>query len=192
MPNMTGLEFLVQASAIYPDARRVLLTAYADTDAAIKAINQVQVDHYLLKPWDPPEDKLYPVLSDLLDDWKLEHQPAFDGIRVIGHQWTPESHRIKDFLALNHVPYVWMDVDSNAEARQLLDAVDEKERVMPMLFFTDGTHLANPSNRVIADKIGIHTIADQPLYDLLVVGAGPAGLAAAVYGASEGLRTLVV
>jgi thioredoxin reductase (NADPH) len=192
MPNMTGLEFLVQASAIYPDARRVLLTAYADTDAAIKAINQVQVDHYLLKPWDPPEDKLYPVLSDLLDDWQLAHQPAFDGIRVIGHQWTPESHRIKDFLARNHVPYVWMDFDSNAEARQLVEMVENSECVMPMLFFSDGTHLANPSNRVIADKIGIHTIADQPLYDLLVVGAGPAGLAAAVYGASEGLRTLVV
>jgi thioredoxin reductase (NADPH) len=192
MPNMTGLEFLERASSLYPDARRVLLTAYADTDAAITAINQVQVDHYLLKPWDPPEDKLYPVLSDLLDDWQMVHQPPFDGIRLVGHQWTPDSHRVKDFLARNHVPYVWMDIVSNGEAQELLDMVEDTEPALPLLFFTDGTHLANPSNRAIADRIGIQTIADQPLYDLLVVGAGPAGLAAAVYGASEGLRTLVV
>jgi thioredoxin reductase (NADPH) len=192
MPNMTGLEFLEQASDIYPDARRVLLTAYADTDAAIKAINQVQVDHYLLKPWDPPEDKLYPVLSDLLADWQLVHDATFDGIRVVGHEWTPDSHRVKDFLARNHVPYLWMDCTLNGEAQKLLDLVEQEKRVMPMLFFSDGTHLGNPSNRTIADKMGIQTIADQPVYDLLVVGGGPAGLAAAVYGASEGLRTLVV
>jgi thioredoxin reductase (NADPH) len=192
MPNMTGLEFLERASSIYPDARRVLLTAYADTEAAINAINQVQLDHYLLKPWDPPEEKLYPVLTDLLDDWQMVHQPGFDGIRVVGHPWTPDSHRVKDFLARNNVPYLWMDIESNAEAQDLLDMVEDQEPALPMLFFTDGKHLANPSNRAIADRIGIQTIADQPLYDLLVVGAGPAGLAAAVYGASEGLRTLVV
>jgi len=192
MPQMTGLEFLERASALYPDARRVLLTAYADTDAAISAINQVQVDHYLLKPWDPPEDKLYPVISDLLDDWQVAHQPAFDGIRVVGHQWTPDSHRVKDFLARNHVPYVWMDLLSNSEAQGLLALVEDAAPALPILFFSDGTTLANPSNRAIADRIGLQTIADQPLYDLLVVGAGPAGLAAAVYAASEGLRTLVV
>jgi thioredoxin reductase (NADPH) len=192
MPNMSGLEFLERASSIYPDARRVLLTAYADTEAAIEAINQVQLDHYLLKPWDPPEEKLYPVLTDLLDDWQTVHQPGFDGIRVVGHPWTPDSHRVKDFLARNNVPYLWMDIESNAEASDLLDMVQDQEPELPMLFFTDGKHLANPTNRAIADRIGIQTVADQPLYDLLVVGAGPAGLAAAVYGASEGLRTLVV
>jgi thioredoxin reductase (NADPH) len=192
MPNMTGVEFLQEAMRIYPDARRVLLTAYADTDAAITAINQVQVDHYLLKPWDPPEEKLFPVLSDLLDDWQLVYQAPFDGIRVIGHAWTPDSHRIKDFLARNHVPYVWMDLETNGEAQQLLTTLPETGPDLPVVLCQDGTHLANPSNRAIADRIGIHTIADQPLYDLLVVGAGPAGLAAAVYGASEGLRTLAV
>ncbi|MBE0594731.1 MAG: FAD-dependent oxidoreductase [Gemmatimonadales bacterium] len=192
MPGMTGLEFLAQASVLFPDARRVLLTAYADTDAAIAAINQVHLDHYLLKPWDPPEEKLYPLISDLLDDWQMEHQPAFDGIRVVGHPWTPDSFRVKDFLARNHVPYVWMDVVSNSEAQELLALAKEPEPALPMLFFSDGTTLGNPSNRAIADRIGIQTVADQPLYDLLVVGAGPAGLAAAVYGASEGLRTLVV
>jgi len=192
MPEMTGLEFLAQASVLFPDARRVLLTAYADTDAAIAAINEVQLDHYLLKPWDPPEEKLYPLISELLDDWQLAHPPVFDGIRVVGHPWTPDSYRVKDFLARNNVPYVWLDVVSNGEARELLALVEDREPALPMLFFTDGTTLANPSNRTIADRIGIQTIADQPLYDLIVVGAGPAGLAAAVYGASEGLKTLVV
>jgi thioredoxin reductase (NADPH) len=192
MPNMTGLDFLERASSIYPDARRVLLTAYADTDAAIKAINDVQVDHYLLKPWDPPEDKLYPVLTDLLEDWRLVGQSEFEGIRVIGHRCAPDSHRVKDFLARNHVPYAWVDIVSTPEAAELLDMVEATDQDLPVLLFSDGTQLANPSNRRIADRIGIQTIADQPLYDLLVVGAGPAGLAAAVYGASEGLRTLVV
>jgi thioredoxin reductase (NADPH) len=192
MPGMTGLEFLEKAIALYPDARRVLLTAYADTDAAITAINQVQVDHYLLKPWHPPEEKLYPVISDLLDDWQMAHQAPFDGIRLVGHQWTPDSHRVKDFLARNHVPYVWMDLLTSSEARDLRATVPDAQTALPLLFFPDGTSLANPSNRAIADRIGIQTIADQPLYDLIVVGAGPAGLAAAVYAASEGLRTLVV
>jgi thioredoxin reductase (NADPH) len=192
MPAMTGLEFLAQAGALYPDARRVLLTAYADTDAAISAINQVQVDHYLLKPWDPPEERLYPVIEELLDDWQVAHAPTTDGIRVVGHPWTPDSHRVKEFLGRNHVPYAWLDIATSADARNLLAMAAERDPALPMLFFPDGSTLANPSNRAIADRIGLQTIADQPLYDLLVVGAGPAGLAAAVYGASEGLRTLVV
>jgi thioredoxin reductase (NADPH) len=192
MPNMTGLEFLEKARALFPDARRVLLTAYADTDAAIAAINEVQLDHYLLKPWDPPEEKLHPVLADLLDDWQLVHRPSFEGIRVVGYQWTSDSYRVKDFLARNNVPYMWMDLDANEEARSLLAAAEDPEATLPWLVLPGGATMSNPSNREIADRIGIHTIADQPLYDLLVVGAGPAGLAAAVYGASEGLRTLVV
>ena len=192
MPSMTGLEFLAQAGALYPDARRVLLTAYADTDAAISAINEVQVDHYLLKPWDPPEERLYPVIEELLDDWQVAHRPSAEGIRVVAHPWTPDSHRVKEFLARNHVPYAWMDVATSADARALLATVAESEPALPMLFFPDGSTLANPTNRAIADRIGLQTMADQPLYDLVVVGAGPAGLAAAVYGASEGLRTLVV
>jgi len=192
MPGMTGVEFLERAMERYPDARRVLLTAYADTDAAIAAINRAQIDHYLLKPWDPPEDKLYPVLADLLADWKAVHELPFDGIRVVGLQWSPDSHRIKDFLARNHVPYAWSDISADREAAALLDSAGDPNPRLPVLFFTDGSHLDNPSNREIADRIGIRTIAEQPLYDLLVVGAGPAGLAAAVYGASEGLRTLVV
>jgi len=192
MPEMTGLEFLEEASVLYPEARRVLLTAYADTDAAISAINLVQVDHYLLKPWDPPEERLYPVLDDLLADWLVAHAPSADGIRVVGHEWTPDAHRVKEFLARNHVPYAWLDVATNAAARDLLELAGTDEPVLPMLFFPDGTTAGNPSNRDIADRIGLQTMADQPLYDLVVVGAGPAGLAAAVYGASEGLRTLVV
>ncbi len=192
MPGMTGVEFLERAIERYPEARRVLLTAYADTEAAIAAINQVQIDHYLLKPWDPPEEKLYPVLSDLLADWRAVNEPPFDGIRVVGHQWSPESHRIKDFLARNHVPYAWLDVSAGGEAEELLKSAGSPAPQLPVLFFTDGSSLSNPSNREIADRVGIRTIAEQPLYDLIVVGAGPAGLAAAVYGASEGLRTLVV
>ncbi len=192
MPVMSGLEFLEKASPLYPETRRVLLTAYADTDAAISAINRVQVDHYLLKPWDPPEERLYPVIEDLLDDWQVARAPSAEGIRVVGHSWTPDSHRIKDFLGRNHVPYVWLDVATSAPARELLAAAGGQELTLPVLFFPDGSTLANPSNRTIADRVGLHTIAEQPLYDLLVVGAGPAGLAAAVYGASEGLRTIAV
>ncbi len=192
MPGMTGLEFLERASVTYPEARRVLLTAYADTDAAITAINRVQVDHYLMKPWDPPEERLYPVLEELLDDWKVAHRPAAAGIRVVGLPWTADSHRIKEFLARNHVPYVWMDVVVSPEAQSLLEHSGHPASALPLLFLADGTALANPANREIADRVGLHTTAEQPLYDLLIVGAGPAGLAAAVYGASEGLKTLVV
>ena len=192
MPTMTGVQFLERAIQIYPDARRVLLTAYADTEAAIGAINQVQIDHYLLKPWDPPEEKLYPVLSDLLDDWWATYRPPFQGVRVVGHQWSPDSHRVKDFLARNNVPYLWLDLATNGDARGLLDNLTVPSPALPCLIMEDGSCLPNPTNRAIATAAGLQTIADQPLYDLLIVGAGPAGLAAAVYGASEGLRTLVV
>jgi thioredoxin reductase (NADPH) len=192
MPAMTGVEFLQRAVDIYPDAKRVLLTAYADTDAAIRAINQVHIDHYLLKPWDPPEEKLFPVLTDLLDDWRSAYRPPFEGIRVVGNQWAPDSHRVKEFLARNNIPYLWMDPEVSQEARRLIEVSGKKKLELPCLFFLDGSILENPQNRQIAERSGLKTSADMPFYDLVVVGAGPAGLAAAVYGASEGLRTLVV
>ena len=191
MPNMNGVEFLKEAIKIFPESKRVLLTAYADTDAAIEAINRVRIDHYLLKPWDPPEERLYPLLSDLLDDWQSAYQPPFEGIRVVGSHWSPASHQVKDFLARNNIPYRWLDPEKSEEARQLLALSDTKQE-LPCLFFTDGTTLEKPDNREIADKVGLKTTADMPLYDLAVIGAGPAGLAASVYGASEGLKTLVV
>jgi len=192
MPSMTGVEFLEKAMDYYPDARRVLLTAYADTDAAIKAINDVHIDHYLLKPWDPPIEKLYPVLNDLLGDWQSTHRSPFRGIRVIGHQWDPESHRIKEFLARNQIPYQWLDPETNEEARLLLDKPGEKKTELPLVLFEDGGSLEKPENLEIAERVGLKTSAEKPFYDLVVVGAGPAGLAASVYGASEGLKTLVV
>jgi len=192
MPAMSGVDFLSEAVQIYPDARRVLLTAYADTDAAIKAINDVQIDYYLLKPWAPPEEKLFPVLTDLLDEWHVSHPPPFDGIRVLGNRWSPELHEIKDFLARNHVPYMWLDLEAGDDAQELLESAGLDSSSLPCLFFPDGTALHHPDNRQIAEKVGMKTIADKPFYDLVVVGGGPAGLAAAVYGGSEGLETLVV
>jgi thioredoxin reductase (NADPH) len=192
MPQMTGVEFLEKAADLYPEARRVLLTAYADTDAAIRAINQVHIDHYLLKPWDPPKEKLYPVLTDLLDDWRLGYEPVFGGIRVVGHQWEPASHQVKDFLTRNNIPYLWLDIDRSGDAIFLVESANLRARDLPCLFFQDGSVLRRPDNRAIAERVGLQTVADHPLYDLIVIGAGPAGLAAAVYGASEGLRTIVV
>ncbi len=192
MPGMTGVGFLEKAVELYPETRKVLLTAYADTDAAIKAINEVRIDHYLLKPWDPPEEKLYPVLTDLLDDWRSAYRPPFEGIRVVGNRWAPASHRVKDFLTRNQIPYLWLDAEVSEEARQLLNLSEHTRPVLPCLFFPDGSVLEKPENREIAERVGLQTSADISLYDLVVVGAGPAGLAAAVYGASEGLRTLVV
>lgn len=191
MPNMSGVEFLKKAIELFPDSKRVLLTAYADTDAAIKAINEVRIDHYLLKPWDPPEEHLYPLLSDLLEDWQSAYQPPFDGIRVVGSHWSPASHQVKDFLAGNNIPYRWLDPDNSEEARQLL-ALSDSAPELPCLFFADGSTLDKPTNKEIAEKVGLKTAADMPLYDLAIIGAGPAGLAASVYGASEGLKTLVV
>ena len=192
MPKMTGVEFLEKAIELYPGAKRVLLTAYADTDAAIRAINKVQIDYYLLKPWDPPEERLYPVLTDLLDDWRSTYRPPFEGIRVVGNQWAPASHQVKDFLARNCIPYLWLDVEQSGEAKRLIEASGMTNPELPCLFFPDGSTLQKPKNRVIAEQVGLQITADKPFYDLVVVGAGPAGLAAAVYGASEGLRTLVV
>ena len=192
MPHMTGTQFLLQACKLYPDARRVLLTAYADTDTAITAINEVGLDYYLLKPWEPPTLKLYPVLEDLLSEWFARARPPFDGIRVAGTALSPASYALKDFLACNQVPYQWLDLDDDAVVRELLSGNSGGATRLPVVFFPDGTTLVQPSTRELADKLGLQTRARQPFYDLIVVGGGPAGLAAAVYGASEGLRTILV
>ena len=196
MPGMTGVEFLEQAKSIYPDARRVLLTAYSDTEAAINSINRVQVNHYLLKPWDPPEQNLYPVLDDLLEDWQASYRPPFEGVRVVGARWSPQTHAIKDFLARNHVPYTWIDIesaDTDPDAQRLLatlGTIDAAE--LPAVLLPDGSHLSRPTAADIAKKLGLKTRAESEFCDLLIIGGGPGGLAAAVYGASEGLRTVLV
>jgi thioredoxin reductase (NADPH) len=195
MPEMTGVEFLGHSMEIFPDARRVLLTAYADTDAAIHAINQAKIHHYLLKPWDPPEEHLYPVLDDLLADWQASFHPSFEGLRVLGHRWSPDSYTVRDFLARNQVPYRWLDVetaDRDAEVRQLTTAVGAEPSHLPMVIFTDGSSLVAPRPAQLAERLGLRSRADLAFYDLLIVGGGPAGLAAAVYGASEGLRTVML
>src|SRR5262245_37784264 len=196
MPGISGVEFLEQAITLFPDPKRVLLTAYADTDAAIAAINDAGVDHYLLKPWDPPEENLYPVLDDLLEDWQATVPPEFEGIRVLGNRWSPESHNVKDFLARNHVPYQWLDIETaetDTNIRALVDLLDDDEkRNLPLVMFPDGVRLQSPTLSDVAQKIGLQTRAAQAFYDLAIVGGGPAGLAAAVYGASEGLRTVMV
>src|SRR5690242_3572434 len=195
MPEMSGVEFINKAIELYPEARRVLLTAYADTDAAIQAINLAKIHHYLLKPWDPPEQMLYPILDDLLDDWKATHRPAFEGVRVLGHRWSPKSYAIRDFLGRNQVPYRWLDVEivaNSTEVRAALDAAQGDSARLPTVFFADGTSLADPTIAEVAERLGLRTRAETSFYDLLIVGGGPAGLAAAVYGASEGLRTVMV
>ncbi len=192
MPQMSGTQFLIEAIKIYPDARRVLLTAYADTETAILAINRVGLDHYLLKPWEPPSERLFPVLEDLLSDWFARARPAFDGIRVAGNALSPASFAVKDFLASNQVPYQWIDMDDEASVRDLLSGSAGGAARLPLVFFPDGSSLVQPTPRELAEKLGMQTRARQPFYDLIVVGGGPAGLAAAVYGASEGLRTILV
>lgn len=195
MPQMTGIEFLKHALQVYPDAKRVLLTAYADTDAAIQAINEIKLHHYLLKPWTPPENNLYPVLDDLLDEWQAAFRPAFEGIRLLGTRWSPQSYALREFLARNHVPYQWLDVEAaerDAEVRRALQSVETEDIKLPVLLFPDGERIAQPDPSQIADRIGLRTRSDQEFYDLVILGGGPAGLAAAVYGASEGLRTIVV
>ncbi len=198
MPQMTGVEFLEQAMKIFPDAKRVLLTAYADTDAAIRSINKAKIDFYLMKPWDPPEQNLFPVVNELLDDWMASFRPPFEGIRVIGLSWSPKSYETRIFLGRNGIPYQWLDAESDQEARRLVDYVRSKDNTtatiphLPILIFQDGSHLSEPTNAQIAEKIGLKTRAQMPFYDLIIVGAGPAGLAAAVYGASEGLHILLV
>lgn len=192
MPQMSGTAFLAQAIQLYPDARRVLLTAYADTDAAIQAINDAAIHYYLLKPWDPPEEKLYPVLDDLLDDWWTSYRPPFEGIRIIGHRWSPVAHQMREFLARNHVPYQYLDMEMESEARQRVDQLGLHNATLPIVVMTDGTVLEAPTPPMLAERIGLSTQATQPFYDLAIVGGGPAGLAAAVYGASEGLHTALI
>jgi thioredoxin reductase (NADPH) len=192
MPGMLGGELLARSREVYPLARRVLLTAYSDIEAAIKAINEAHVDHYLSKPWDPPEDKLFPVVDDLLDGWQAESLPEAKGLRLVGHQWAKRSHDIKDFLASNLIPYKWLDVGRDAEAKTLLGAAGVSAEQLPALFFEDGTVLRDPEPRAVAERLGRPLSAAFDVYDLVVVGSGPAGLAAAVYGASEGLRTLML
>lgn len=192
MPGMTGVEFLAQAIGGFPDAKRVLLTAYADTDAAIRAINDVRLDYYLMKPWDPPEERLYPVLDDLLGDWMAGFRPPFEGIRIVGHRWSPQAHALRDFLGRNLLPYQWLDVELDRGARDLLESAGADPMVLPVVFFPDGVHLVQPTNVQVAEKMGLRNRAAMPFYDLVIVGSGPAGLAAAVYGASEGLKTLVI
>lgn len=191
MPSMSGTEFLLEAKPFFPDAKRALLTAYADTDAAIQAINEVELDHYLMKPWDPPDQNLYPVLDDLLDDWVANTPAPFDGIRVVGTTWSPGTHEVKDFLARNQVPYRFLDIERDEEAAGIL-AASEDGQTIPLVIFGDGTKMVDPDRRALAEKVGLQTAADSPFYDLIIIGAGPAGLAAAVYGASEGLRTVMV
>ena len=190
MPGMSGVELLEQSIEIAPLAKRVLLTAYADTQAAIDAINRVSLDHYLLKPWDPPEEQLYPVLDDLLDAWRAEAPPAADRIQVVGHRWSRDSHDARDFLARNQVPYRWLDVEREDEAQRLLAAAGDGE--LPLVLFPDGTTARRPSVTELAERAGVLRRAEQPFYDLVIVGGGPAGLAAAVYGASEGLQTALI
>ncbi len=195
MPEMSGVEFLNKAIATYPEAKRVLLTAYADTDAAIQAINKARIQHYLLKPWDPPEDQLYPVLDDLLDDWQAGYRPVFDGVRVLGHRWSPRSYALRDFLARNRVPYRWLDAEEserNKEVHEALDVAEREHLKLPTAIFMDNTMLPDPSTAEIAAKLGLRTSAATSFYDLLIVGGGPAGLAAGVYGASEGLTTVMI
>lgn len=192
MPAMTGTQFLLEARKLYPQARKVLLTAYADTEAAIASINAIGLDHYLMKPWDPPEQTLYPVLDDLLSDWLATARVPYDGIRVAGALWSPGCHRVKDFLARNRIPYRWLDVEKDEAAREMVEALAEGRMRLPVVFFPDGEVLVEPDNRLLAERCGLRTQATEPFYDVIIVGAGPAGLGAAVYGASEGLRTLLI
>ena len=192
MPEMTGIQMLARASQHAPDAKLLLLTAYADTDAAIQAINDVGLDYYLLKPWDPPAERLYPVVDDLLGDWRQSHPQDAGEIRVVGHRWSQRSYEVKTFLTRNHVPYQWLELDRDDEARRLSELANAAIDDLPLVLVPDGEPLRAPSNLDLASALGLRTRAEQPLYDLCIVGGGPAGLAAAVYAASEGLRTVVV
>jgi thioredoxin reductase (NADPH) len=192
MPGMTGTELLREVRTLHPESRKVLLTAYADSEAAIRGINEVGLDHYLMKPWDPPEQHLYPVLDDVLADWAATFRPPFDGIRVAGSRWSPRSHELRDFLARTQTPYAWIDLDTDGATRALVETLTPGLKRQPVVFFPDGTTLLAPTTRELAERIGLQTEARNPFYDLIVVGGGPSGLAAAVYGASEGLRTILI
>jgi thioredoxin reductase (NADPH) len=192
MPGMTGVDFLQQALTIYPNAKRVLLTAYADTEAAIRAINSAKIHYYLNKPWDPPEEKLYPVLDDLLETWKQGYRPPYEGIRVVGTRWSSADHNVRDFLSRNRIPYQWLNPEQHPEAVDLLKERGLDDSKLPVVVFGDGTALVQPTSSDLATKLGMPRQAQQKFYDIVIVGAGPAGLAAGVYAASEGLSTLIV
>ncbi len=192
MPAMLGVDLLTRCREIYPVARRVLLTAYSDVKAAVRAINEAHLDHYFEKPWDPPEEHLFPAIDELLAAWQAEYRPEVTGLRLVGHQWSPRSHQVKDFLASNLIPYRWLDVERDPDARQLLEASGVAPHELPALLLENGRALRNPDQQQLAENLGLATSAAHELYDLVIVGAGPAGLAAAVYGASEGMRTLLL
>ncbi|HZW92309.1 MAG TPA: FAD-dependent oxidoreductase [Candidatus Eremiobacteraceae bacterium] len=195
MPGMDGVEFLQEGMRIFPGAKRALLTAYADTNAAISAINEANINYFFLKPWDPPAEHLYPQLDDLLDDWQASYRPTFEGIRVLGTRWSPRSYELRDFLARNHVPYQWIDVEASAndpETKRLVEALGPEAAQLPVVLFPDGTKLLESIPAEVAQKVGLRTRAQTDFYDLAIVGGGPAGLAAAVYGASEGLHTVMI
>lgn len=195
MPEMTGVEFLAQAIRMFPDAKRTLLTAYADTDAAIRAINEAKIHHYLLKPWDPPEQNLYPVLDDLLEDWQAGYRPPLAGLRVLGERWSPRSYELREFLARHQVPFRWLNIekaDGDSEVQSALRALGGNASKLPAVLFPEGTHLLEPSNTELAERIGLRLRSDTNFFDVVIIGGGPAGLAAAVYAASEGLKTVMV
>ena len=192
MPTMTGMEFLREAMQLYPGARKVLLTAYADTETAIKAINEIKLDHYLTKPWDPPSERLYPALDDLLEEWTAGFKPRFEGVRVAGTPQSAESFAIKDFLSSNLFPYQWIDLERDSSMRELALKHSPELANLPVVFLPDGSVLVQPDVRTLAERVGMQLKPSKPFYDLIVIGGGPAGLAGAVYGASEGLRTILV
>ncbi len=192
MPEMGGVDFLKKARTVFPNAKRVLLTAYSDTDAAVRAINEVQLDYYIAKPWDPPEEKLYPILDDLLSDWRSSYRPAFEGLKLIGYQFSPASHELKDFLAGNLFPYQWINVETDPEAEKTLQLYDLQKNDLPAVLLGDGSVLKRPTLAELGEKVGLSPKASESLYDLAIIGAGPAGLAAAVYGGSEGLKTIMI
>ena len=192
MPEMTGIQFLDAARKLFPDARKVLLTAYADTEAAIASINRVGLDYYLMKPWDPPQEHLYPVLDDLLDEWRAHVELPYDGIRIAGSLWSPGSHQVKEFLSRHQIPFKWLDVEVDSQARALVEQHNAGALKLPTIFFPDGTVLVNPNLRELADKVGLATRAALPFYPLVIVGAGPAGISAAVYASTDGIKCLVI
>jgi thioredoxin reductase (NADPH) len=192
MQEMSGTQLLKEVRYLHPDALKVLLTAYADTEAAIDSINEIELDHYLLKPWDPPEERLYPVLDDLLSKWSMSVRLPYDGIRVLGARWSARSYAAKEFLSRNQVPYQWIDIDADSSMREVVVQITGDENRVPVILFPDGTFLVMPAHKELADKVGLQTVPKAPFYDLVVVGGGPAGLAVALYGGSEGLRTVLV
>ncbi|QQS36633.1 MAG: FAD-dependent oxidoreductase [Ignavibacteriales bacterium] len=192
MPEMEGVVFLEKTKEIYPDAKLVLLTAYSDIEVAIKAINEIKLNYYLLKPWNPPEEKLYPVVDDLLEEWQAQYKPDHEGIRIVGFQWSPKSHQLKEFLSGNLIPYMWIDVETNPDSEKYLRSTNVNRDNLPLVVLKDGTWVSDPSLPEIADRIGLQQKASQKMYDVLIIGGGPAGLAASVYGSCEGLKTILI